>query len=96
MRKYPHPSLAERRADFWNAPTEALLPRNIIGAGINRSRNWLEQQAMHGGFVPYIKLGNRCLYRKSEVLAWLETHGKRVVSTRQLTEQLPLFQNEEN
>lgn len=75
---------AERISVFWTVPNEALLDRKTVAAGIGRSRKWLELKACSGGFVGFIKSGNKCLYRKGEVLAWLETNGRRVRNTGEL------------
>lgn len=74
-------SKAELRTEFWNAPLEALLDRQTTAAGVNHSMGWMELKAVTGGGIPYLKCGRRCLYRKSDALAWLEANSKRVQST---------------
>jgi hypothetical protein len=69
MPKVIHPkpvkSVAELRAEFWNAPDDALLDRKTVAAGIHRSIGWMELKAIHGGGIPFYKCGRRCLYRKT-------------------------------
>lgn len=73
--------LRDLREDFYAAPNEALLDRKTVAAGIGFSLAWMEIKAVTGGGIPFLKVGRRCLYRKSDVLAWLETNGKKVGST---------------
>src|SRR5262245_40789404 len=74
-------TVTELRKEFWNAPLEALLDRRTIGAGIMRSKGWMELRALKGGGVPYLKCGRRCMYRKADALKWLEENSQRVDST---------------
>jgi hypothetical protein len=69
------------RNNFWSAPNDALLDRETTAAGVVRSIGWMEIKAVKGGGIPYLKCGRRCLYRKSDALAWLEANSKRVHST---------------
>lgn len=69
------------RTEFWNAPLEALLDRQTTAAGIGHSLGWMELKAVTGGGIPFLKCSRRCLYRKSDTLAWLEANSKRVQST---------------
>lgn len=69
------------RIEFWEAPTDALLNRKTIAAGLNRSMGWMELKATSGGGVPFYKCGRQCLYRKSDALKWLEDNSKMVAST---------------
>lgn len=59
-------SIAELRAEFWNAPDHAMLSRKVTAAGICRSVGWMELKATQGGGVPFTKIGNLCLYLKSD------------------------------
>lgn len=77
---------AERISVFWTVPNEALLDRRTVAAGIGRSTKWIEMRACYGGFVDFIKAGNKCLYRKSDVIAWLEANGRRVNASRPLAQ----------
>mgnify|MGYP002737702915 CR=1 FL=1 len=76
---------AERISVFWTVPDDALLDRKTVAAGIGRSTKWVELKACTGGFVEFIKSGNKCLYRKGDVLAWLEANGRRVRTTSELS-----------
>lgn len=80
----PKPTLAELRDAFWTSPDHALLDRVTTAAGISRSVGWMELKAIRGGGIPYIKSGGKCLYRKSDALAWIEANGIRVSSTSEL------------
>lgn len=74
-------SVTELRAEFWNAPPHAMLSRETTAAGVCRSVGWMELKATQGGGIPFTKVGNRCLYLKSDVLAWIEANGVKVNST---------------
>jgi hypothetical protein len=74
-------TIAELRAEFWSAPDNAELPREVTAAGICRSIGWMEWKAIAGDGIPYRKVGRRVLYCKTDVLAWLEANSQRVHST---------------
>ena len=77
----PPPTSAELRREFVEAPEEALLTRPIVAAGIGYSLSWLEVVATHGNGPPFYKRGRRVLYKKLDVLRWLEANSQRVNST---------------
>ena len=62
-------------ATFWRAPFEALLDRNTIAAGLHHSRRWLIDQESKGFTPQRIKIGNKWLYRKRDVLAFWGIHA---------------------
>ena len=66
---------------FLSAPADALLPTKIVAAYLNKSISWFNNKAISGGGVPFIKLGNKRLYQKQDVLDWLELNTKKVNST---------------
>lgn len=84
-------SISELRTEFWEAPNCALLDRQTTAAGVGYSLGWMELKAIHGGGIPFLKCGRRCLYRKSDTLAWLEANSKRVQSTSEYA--TPQFQS---
>jgi len=76
-----------RRAEFWSASDDVLFTREHVAAVRHMSEATLEVEAMKGGGVPYIRIGRRALYRKRDVLAWLEANGRRVENTAQLRDE---------
>lgn len=66
---------------FWNSPDCALMPRDIVAAGISCSVSQLELLAVKGGGPSFHKFKRRCLYRKSDVIEWLERSSVVVAST---------------
>lgn len=72
------PSAATLRAEFWQAPVEALLNRKTAAAGMGYTVGWLEWAATNGGGPILTKIGRSVRYRKSDVLAWLETNSRRI------------------
>lgn len=66
---------------FLSAPADALLPTKIVAAYLNKSISWFNNKAISGGGIPFIKLGNKRLYQKQDVLGWLESNTKKVYST---------------
>ena len=77
----PKPTTADLRREFTEAHAEEFLTRPVVAAGIGYSLSWLELAATRGGGPPYYKRGRRVLYRKGDVLAWLEQNSQRVSST---------------
>ncbi len=74
------------RAEFWAAPEDAWLSSAVTAAGISRSTEWLDLKAVEGGGIPYAKFGNRRLYKKSDVIAYLQKVAPRVSSTSEYAE----------
>ena len=68
---------------FLSAHVDALLPTKIVAAYLNKSISWFNNKAISGGGVPFIKLGNKRLYKKQDVLDWLELNTEKVTSTSQ-------------
>lgn len=66
---------------FIEADPLALLETKVIAAYTGLSISWFNNKAVYGGGIPYIKLLNKRLYKKAEVLAWLEENGQKVTST---------------
>jgi predicted DNA-binding transcriptional regulator AlpA len=75
---------ADLRAEFWAAPSEALLDRKTAAAGLGYTVSWLEWAATYGSGPVLTKLGRSVRYRKSDVLAWLEANSRRIRSTAEL------------
>jgi hypothetical protein len=75
------PSIPDLRNDFWKSPDDALLDRRTTAAGLIRSNAWMELKATTGGGPPFLKCGRRVLYRKRDVLAWLEANSLQASST---------------
>lgn len=69
-------------SNFWGAPDDALFNQKVISSVTNFSESWFERQRWAGGGIPYIKCRRKCLYRKSDVIKWLNKH-KTVSSTTQ-------------
>lgn len=74
-------TLNELRKDFADAPDEALFETKTVAAFISMSESWLSNKAVRGGGIPYTKLSNKRLYKKKDVLDWLEANGQKVRST---------------
>ena len=75
----------ERRAAFWAATNDSLHDRETLAAVRHVERQTIELEAIKGGGVPYLKIGRRALYRKSDVLAWIAKNSQRVENTAQLS-----------
>jgi len=74
-------TLNELRKDFAEAPEDALFETRAVAAFISMSESWFGNKAVSGGGIPYIKLSNKRLYKKKDVLDWLELNGQKVRST---------------
>jgi hypothetical protein len=63
---------------FWAAPDSAMFPPPVIAkvrGGVSRAL--LERERWLGSGPPYIKIKGRVLYRKADILAWMEEIGVR-------------------
>ena len=74
------------RAEFWQAPIEALLDRKTAAAGMGYTVGWLEWVATNGGGPTLTKIGRTVRYRKADVLAWLEANSRRIERTSELSD----------
>jgi hypothetical protein len=63
---------------FWQAPEAALFPSKIIAKVRCVSVALLERERWEGTGPKYVKLGGRVLYRKADVLKWIEQCEKEV------------------
>lgn len=59
---------------FWSAPNEALFGQETIALITNRSPKTLECDRWRGQGVKYRKCSGRVLYRKADVIAWIESY----------------------
>ena len=71
---------------FIDADTEALLETKVVAAYTGLSIGWFDNKAVYGGGIPYTKLTNKRLYKKADVLVWLEEHSQKVNSTSEYKE----------
>ena len=58
--------------EFESAPDSTLFNQTTLAAILNCSTQLLERNRWAGQGVPYIKMGRKVLYRKSEVLHFLQ------------------------
>ncbi len=58
--------------EFESAPTSALFNQQILAAVLDCSTQLLERNRWEGKGVPYLKIGRKVLYRKSDVLSFLQ------------------------
>lgn len=69
-------SAAEICTEFWYAPDDALFPQSDIAAVTTYSKSWLERARWAGGGIPYLKVGRKVLYRKRDVVEWLNQQAR--------------------
>jgi hypothetical protein len=58
--------------EFELAPLSALFNQKTIAAVLSCSTQLLERNRWAGDGVPYLKIGRKVLYRKSDVLDYLQ------------------------
>ena len=58
--------------EFESAPDSTLFNQNTLAAILNCSTQLLERHRWAGQGVPYIKMGRKVLYRKREILDFLQ------------------------
>lgn len=61
---------------FIEADVEAYLDTKVVSAYMNMSLSWFANKAVYGGGIPYRKLPNKRLYKKGDVLEWIENNSK--------------------
>ncbi len=87
-RRKPRKSEAELVQIFWNAPMEAFFGQETIAPVINSSTKTLECDRWRRRGIPFRKtITGRVLYRKSDVVVWLEGHPL-VNSTSEYTQEV--------
>jgi hypothetical protein len=67
---------------FWAAPNEALFPSDVIAKVRNVSVALLERERGLNSGPPYRKIRGRVLYRKGDVLQWMEEVAEPPEGTR--------------
>lgn len=77
---------AALRAEFWRLPDDAMVDRATGGASVYLSEASMDALAIKGGGPKYTRIGRRALYRKRDLLEWMERTGRRVENTAQLHE----------
>ncbi|WP_131782780.1 helix-turn-helix domain-containing protein [Legionella gresilensis] len=58
--------------EFEFAPHSSLFNQQTLAAVLSCSTQLLERNRWAGTGIPYLKIGRKVLYRKSDVLAFLE------------------------
>lgn len=58
--------------EFESAPDSMLFNQNTLAATLDCSTQLLERNRWAGQGVPYLKIGRKVLYRKSDVLGFLQ------------------------
>lgn len=71
--------------EFESAPDSTLFPQNTVAAVRCCTPALLERERWLGNGIPYIKINRRCLYKKQDVLDWINQHQK-VSSTSEYVE----------
>jgi hypothetical protein len=59
---------------FWDAPLDALFGQETIAPVVNRQIKTLESDRWRGQGILYRKCSGRVLYKKADVIAWIESH----------------------
>jgi len=83
-RKRRRPDHIELSNEFSRAHLDVLVTREVAAAGAGYATASFEVFAWNGEGPPYTKRpGGRCLYKKSDVIAWMEGRSQQVKSTSQ-------------
>lgn len=76
------PTLTRLEKTTMTTGTQPYLTSNQAAELIGLSRSWLEKRRVFGDGPPYYKLGNRrVLYRLDELLAWIEQHRSKPMTS---------------
>ena len=60
------------RKQFIQADNEALLDTKTVAAYMGLSLQWFSKKAARGDGIPYRKIGIKRMYKKADVLAWID------------------------
>jgi hypothetical protein len=74
---------------FWHAPPDALFSSAVVAQARKVSTALLERERWQNTGPPYLKVRGRVLYRKGDVLKWIEEIAERFAGTRPQTEDSP-------
>jgi hypothetical protein len=66
------PSRLQFLNEFESAPDSALFNQKTIAAILSCSTQLLERNRWAGAGVPYLKIGRKVLYRKTDVLHFIQ------------------------
>ncbi len=66
------PSRLQLLNEFESAPTSALFNQQKLAVVLDCSTQLLERNRWEGKGIPYLKIGRKVLYRKSDVLSFLQ------------------------
>lgn len=58
--------------EFESAPNSALFNQQTLAAVLDCSTQLLERNRWEGKGVPYLKIGRKVLYRKNDILSFLQ------------------------
>ena len=72
---------------FWAAPQEAYFDQFTVAPVTGRSTKTLECDRWRGKGIPFRKVGGRILYKKGDVINWLESYA-RVTSTSEYKQEV--------
>ncbi len=74
MRFYMNKKLSRLQLlnEFESAPASALFNQQTLAAVLDCSTQLLERNRWEGKGIPYLKIGRKVLYRKSDVLSFLQ------------------------
>ena len=61
-------------------PSETYMNDVEAASYLGISRSWLTKLRVRGGGPPHVKLGRRCLYRRSDLDAFMQAHLRRTTS----------------
>lgn len=81
-----HAETVALRAEWYSLPPDALTDRATVAAALYVVPQSMEAMAIKGGGPPYTRIGRRALYRKGDVLEWMQRKGRKVENTAQLAE----------
>lgn len=71
---------------FWESPPEAFFGQETVAFIRNVSVATMENNRWREVGIPYRKCSGRVLYRKSDVVAWIESHELVTENTELVTQ----------
>ena len=83
----PRKSDIESMQLFWNGPMEAFYSDEVVSLVTGFARKTLQCNRWRKCGIPFRKISGRVLYRKADVVGWLESH-KLVGSTSEYEQEI--------
>lgn len=74
--------MSAHEQQFWDAPLDSLVDINTAAAGLKHQARWLHNLIAAGEGPPLVRISRKVLFRKRDVLSWLDARSTSQATTR--------------